>query len=225
MTAAVVAAVVPAQAGPRDEQVDAGRLSRALASFQLVARFQAGDREAFGEIYEQYHRPVLLYLSRKLGSRAEAEDLAQDVFVRALSRLDRVQWQGADLGAWLVTIARNLAADHFKSARYQREWLSDDLFAWANDRPTDGQQPRKHERPATDDPEQETVDYLTRLELLKALKRLTGEQHEVLVLRFLRGLTVQETARAMGKQEGAIKALQYRAVRALARLVDAEAVR
>ncbi|MDM4720958.1 sigma-70 family RNA polymerase sigma factor [Micromonospora sp. WMMA1363] len=174
----------------------------------LVERAQAGETEAFGLIYDRYVDTVFRFIYFRVGNRQLAEDLTSDTFLRALKRIGSFTWQGRDLGAWLVTIARNLVADHFKSGRYRLEVTTGDVLdADREDRGPEGS------------PEAAVVEHITNVALLSAVKQLNPEQQECIVLRFLQGFSVAETARAMGKNEGAIKALQYRAVRALARLL------
>jgi len=174
----------------------------------LVERAQAGESEAFGLIYDRYMDTVFRFIYFRVGNRQLAEDLTADTFLRALKRIGSFTWQGRDLGAWLVTIARNLVADHFKSGRYRLEVTTGDVLdADREDRGPEGS------------PEAAVVDHITNVALLGAVKQLNPEQQECIVLRFLQGFSVAETAQAMGKNEGAIKALQYRAVRALARLL------
>jgi RNA polymerase sigma-70 factor (ECF subfamily) len=168
----------------------------------LVQRAQTGDAQAFGELYDRYVDTVYRYIYYRVGQVQLAEDLASETFLRALRRIDSFSWQGKDIAAWFVTIARNLIADHFKSSRFKLEMSTADLLS-AGD------------RPSGDSPEASVMASLTNATLLEAVKRLGAEQQECLVLRFLQGLSVTETALAMGKNEGAIKALQYRAVRAL----------
>jgi RNA polymerase sigma-70 factor, ECF subfamily len=174
----------------------------------LVERAQAGDSAAFGLIYDRYVDTVFRFVYFRVGNRQLAEDLTSDTFLRALKRIGSFTWQGRDLGAWLVTIARNLVADHFKSGRYRLEVTTGDVLdADREDRGPEGS------------PESAVVDHITNVALLTAVKQLNPEQQECIVLRFLQGFSVAETAQTMGKNEGAIKALQYRAVRALARLL------
>nr|WP_246382363.1 ECF subfamily RNA polymerase sigma factor, BldN family [Micromonospora jinlongensis] len=174
----------------------------------LIERAQAGESEAFGLIYDRYVDTVFRFVYFRVGNRQLAEDLTSDTFLRALKRIGSFTWQGRDLGAWLVTIARNLVADHFKSGRYRLEVTTGDVLdADREDRGPEGS------------PEAAVVEHITNVALLTAVKQLNPEQQECIVLRFLQGFSVAETARAMGKNEGAIKALQYRAVRALARLL------
>jgi RNA polymerase sigma-70 factor (ECF subfamily) len=194
--------------GPR---LDPGRTDptdAAREAWKLVERAQAGDTEAFGLIYDKYVDTVFRFIYFRVGNRQLAEDLTSESFLRALKRIGTVTWQGRDLGAWLVTIARNLVADHFKSGRYRLEVTTGDVLdADREDRGPEGS------------PESAVVDHITNVTLLTAVKQLNPEQQECIVLRFLHGFSVAETAQAMSKNEGAIKALQYRAVRALNRLL------
>ncbi len=178
----------------------------------LVARAQSGEAEAFGLLYDRYVDLVYRYIYYRVGSPTLAEDLVSETFLRALRRIDSFTWQGRDFAAWLVTIARNLIADHFKSGRYRLEITTEDILESGPAQTTDG-------------PESAVLDSMTNETLLAAVKQLNPEQQECIVLRFLQGLSVSETALAMGKNDGAIKALQYRAVRALARLLPEDAVR
>lgn len=168
----------------------------------------AGDRDAYGRLYARYHPFVLRFVRVRVGNPRLAEDLTADVFTRALARIGTFVWQGRDPGAWFLTIARNLVADHFKSGRYRHEVVSEDVSEHGGTHLADFD--------AAVNPELATIRYLDAVEALVAVKSLTPDQRQVLVLRFLYGLNVAETARAMGKQEGATKALQYRAVRAAA---------
>jgi RNA polymerase sigma-70 factor (ECF subfamily) len=174
----------------------------------LVERAQKGESEAFGLIYDRYFDTVFRFIYFRVGNRPLAEDLTSDTFLRALKRIGSFTWQGRDLGAWLVTIARNLVADHFKSGRYRLEVTTGDVL--------DADQA---ERGPEGTPELAVIDHITNVDLLTAVKKLNPEQQECIVLRFLHGFSVAETAQTMGKNEGAIKALQYRAVRALHRLL------
>lgn len=185
-----------------NDQVDGDEVA------DLVARAQDGDQSAFGEIYDRYNETVYRYIYFRVNNAQLAEDLASETFLRALRRISSFTWQGRAFGAWLVTIARNLVVDHFKSGRYRLEIVKPDVLG--SDSPeTD---------PATS-PETAALEKLTNATLLTAVKKLNPDQQECIVLRFLQGFTVAETARTMGKNEGAVKALQYRAVRTLARLL------
>jgi RNA polymerase sigma-70 factor (ECF subfamily) len=195
----------PVRPSPQDATGDVWR---------LVERAQEGDANAFAQIYERYLDTVFRFIYFRVTNRQLAEDLTAETFLRALKRIGSVSWQGRDLGAWLVTIARNLVADYFKSGRYRFEVSTGDVLdadggGWA-----DAQQ-----RGPEGSPEVAVVDHITNVALLQAVQKLNPEQRECIILRFLQGFSVAETAQAMGKNEGAIKALQYRAVRALHRLL------
>ncbi|WP_255955675.1 ECF subfamily RNA polymerase sigma factor, BldN family [Streptomyces odontomachi] len=171
---------------------------------ELVERAQAGEAEAFGRLYDQYSDTVYRYIYYRVGGKATAEDLTSETFLRALRRIGTFTWQGRDFGAWLVTIARNLVADHFKSSRFRLEVTTGEMLD-ANE--------------VERSPEDSVLESLSNAALLDAVRRLNPQQQECVTLRFLQGLSVAETARVMGKNEGAIKTLQYRAVRTLARLL------
>jgi RNA polymerase sigma-70 factor (ECF subfamily) len=175
----------------------------------LVAAAQAGDAEAFGLLYDRYVDLVYRYVYYRVGGKALAEDLVSETFLRALRRIGTFEWQGRDFAAWLITIARNIVADHYKSGRFRLEVSTADMID--ADRATDG-------------PEDSVLDGITNASLLDAVKKLNSEQQECVVLRFLHGMSVIETAQAMGKSEGAIKALQYRAVRTLGRMLPKELI-
>ena len=174
----------------------------------LVERAQAGEAEAFGRLYDQYSDTVYRYIYYRVGGKATAEDLTSETFLRALRRISTFTWQGRDFGAWLVTIARNLVADHFKSSRFRLEVTTGEMLD-ANE--------------VERSPEDSVLESLSNAALLEAVRKLNPQQQECVTLRFLQGLSVAETARVMGKNEGAIKTLQYRAVRTLARLLPDDA--
>ena len=196
-------------APPADRTGPAGRRGPGPAqAYLLVQRVQGGDAEAFGELYDGYVDQVFRYLLYRLPDRQLAEDLTSETFLRALRRIDGFTWQGRDVGAWLVTIARNLVADHYKSSRHRLEVVAEDVAAvpGATTRLAPG-------------PEQLVLAAMQDAVLLAAVRRLGAEQQECIVLRFLQGLSVSETASVMGKNDGSVKALQYRAVKALGRLL------
>lgn len=168
----------------------------------LVDLARHGDAEAFGQLYDHYVATVYRFLYYRVGAHALAEDLTSETFFRALRAMGSFRWQGKDFGAWLVTIARNLVADHFKSGRYRLEVSTDEILS--HDTMTAGL-------------EDGVITGMTNEILIDALRRLPSEQQECLVLRFLQGMSIADTAKALGRSEGAIKQLQLRAVRKLAK--------
>ena len=189
----------------------------------LVARAQAGDREAFGELYRQYFETVYRFVARRCGRAGTvAEDITTDTFVKAIQHLGRFEWQGRDLAAWLVTIARNLLADHNKSAKCRLEFpagssreLRHDIDATPHDFAR-----RSTWRSIVDgdeSPSHIAVDRVRRTQLLAAIGRLLPSHRAVIMLRFYLDLSIKETAAALRMNEGAVKGVQSRAVQALAR--------
>jgi RNA polymerase sigma-70 factor (ECF subfamily) len=173
-------------------------------AWSLVKAAQEGDMAAFGDLFDRYYDVVFRYVLFRTGDRALAEDLTQETFVRALRRISSVSYQGRDIGAWFVTIARNLIFDHVKSSRYRLEQTTSEMIEFS---------------PSTGGPEQQVLDLATNDELLRCVRKLNPDQQECIQLRFLQGLSVAETAEIMDRNEGAVKALQHRAVRRLAQLL------
>jgi RNA polymerase sigma-70 factor, ECF subfamily len=180
---------------------DEAEANRLIALVELARK---GDSEAFGLLYDHYHPQVYRFLYYRVGSQTLAEDLTSDTFFRALRSMSSFRWQGKDFGAWLMTIARNLTTDHYKSGKNRLELTTEDMSA--------------HDS-ATEGPESAVLATLTNEALMAALRKLPVEQQECLVMRFLQGLSIAETARTMGRSDGAIKQLQLRAVRNLAKLM------
>ncbi|GAA3242133.1 sigma-70 family RNA polymerase sigma factor [Actinocorallia longicatena] len=171
----------------------------------VVERARAGCREAFGELYAEYCAAVHRYVLSRTGSPALAEDLTSETFLRALRRIESFTWTGRDFGAWLLTIARNLVADHYRSGRYR--------FETVTEAPPEG---------SVEGPERDVLDAFGRAMLLAAVVDLGEEQRQCVELRFFAERTVAETATIMDRKSGAVKALQHRAVRSLARRLPAD---
>jgi RNA polymerase sigma-70 factor (ECF subfamily) len=172
---------------------------------RLVEASQRGDPEAFGSLFDVYYGPVYRYVAARVGRPSDAEDLAQLVFVKALEALPRYESRGVPFGGWLFKLARNVVIDHI---RMRRETAPLDLVV---ERPHPAQGP---DELAVLRQELESVAF--------ALRRLTPEQREAIELRFFAGLSAKEAAEAMGRQEGTIRGLQFRAIAALRRELGIE---
>ena len=183
---------------PPGEQADALRVSA------LVDLARGGDSEAFGQLYDFYQPSVYRFVYYRVATSQLAEDLTSETFFRALRAISSFQWQGRDFGAWLMTIARNLVVDHYKSARSRLETSMPSI----GDREETAASPEEH-----------VLRSLTNELLREKLAELPGDQQECLVLRFLNSYSIAETAKVLGKSDGAVKQLQLRAIRNLARLM------
>ena len=165
---------------------------------------QAGDGAAFGLLYDRYVDVVFRFVYYRVNDRGLAEDFTSETFLRALRRISTISYQGRDIGAWFITIARNIVLDHMKSARHRLEITTSDTLEGKESSPS---------------PESAVIEAMTSDRLMAAVQQLGDEQRECVMLRFMQGFSVSETAAVMGKNDGAIKALQHRAVRKLADLV------
>ncbi len=167
---------------------------------RLVVEARDGDAFAFGRIFDLYARPIYRFVASRVGRPSDAEDLTQLIFVKALEALPRYEARGVPFGGWLFKLARNAVIDH---ARTHREQVALDA---AEDRPLDDAGPEAIAVLRDD------LDAVAR-----ALTELTEDQREVIELRFFAGLSAREAAHAMGRQEGTIRGLQFRAIASLRR--------
>ncbi len=171
----------------------------------LVRRAQAGDQAAFVEIYERCQPSVHTYIFYRVGDPALAEDLTAEVFVRLVSKIHTFVRPERPILAWLYTIAAHLVTDHHRrNGRIKRVPLHPNLRSDEADHLHLMQQ------------------QLTQARLAAALQRLTEEQRQVILFKFVEGRNNAEVAALLGKNEGAIKALQHRALAALRRLLEGE---
>ena len=168
----------------------------------VIDRARSGDRAAFAELYDAHVDSVYRYLLYRVREPSDAEDLCSEVFTRAFANIHRYRWQGKSFLAWLYTIARNAVTDRRRRERPTVE--IDNAFGLAEEGPT------AHERAVHG----EAVDALR-----GAVRHLTSEQQEVLVLRFVENRSSREVAKMLGKNEGAIRALQFRALGRLRKLM------
>lgn len=181
-------------------------LPHTTAEQRLVARARDGSPEAFAALYDRYHRQVFAFVQHRVRNTALAEDVTSETFLRALRGIGTFSCRGGAFGAWLTVIARNIVIDHYKSGPARREVFPGEVVHGD-----------LHERAAED----RVIEAHTHAALWAAVGRLSSLQQECVTLRFRRGMSVAETARIMGKREGAVKTLTHRAVRSLARSLPA----
>ncbi len=168
----------------------------------VIDRARNGDKLAFAELYDTHVDSVYRYLLYRVREPADAEDLCSEVFTRAFANIHRYRWQGKSFLAWLYTIARNAVTDRRRRDRPTVE--IDNAYGLSDEGPT------AHDRAIHG----EAVDALR-----GAVRHLTTEQQEVLVLRFVENRSSREVAKMLGKNEGAIRALQFRALGRLRKLM------
>jgi RNA polymerase sigma-70 factor (ECF subfamily) len=169
----------------------------------LIIRAKARDPEALTEIYHRYHAGIERYIYHRVQDVELAQDIAADVFVRMLERIDRFEDRGWPISAWLYRIARDRSIDVL---RRQSTHATIPIQPWH------GQ---------ADGPEETVIRTLEYDELRPLLDSLTSDQRSVIELRFWGELDIQATAARLERTEGAVKGLQHRAVNALNRLIAA----
>lgn len=162
----------------------------------VVDAARAGDEAALAELYKLYFPRVYRYILARMGNPYDAEDLTEEVFLRVLHAIERFQWREAPFSAWLFRIAHNavISQRRKEGARGRSSPLSEALSV-------DSQ-----------GPDEMVENRLALKEIMKAAETLPEAQRRVISLRFAAGLTVAETARAMGKGEGNVKVIQHKAI-------------
>ena len=164
----------------------------------LVRRAKQRDQKAFAELYEEHFDRIYRYVALRIGDKTEAEDMTQQVFLKALQSISSFKWQGIPFAAWLFRIAHNQVVDYLRKKNKQAAILLDESLV-SND----------------SNPQLLVERSLDIEQLLLATKRLTEAQREVISLRFAGELSIAQAAKTMGKIQGAVKALQHSAIVAL----------
>jgi RNA polymerase sigma-70 factor, ECF subfamily len=167
----------------------------------IVKNAQNGNKRAITELYEHYKPTIYRYLYYRMGEKQLAEDMTTEVFIKVIKSIHRYRLNHSPFQAWLFCIARNLAIDYFRihKTRLQVE-LSDILVA-------------EHEKT-----EAIVERRLTFQQLHTGLLKLTSDQCDVIVMRFLAEMPINEVALTLNKSVGAVKALQVRGLQALQRM-------
>jgi len=165
----------------------------------LVQRARQGEQEAFAQLYESHFDKIFRYVVLKIRNQAEAEDMAQQVFIKAYESIGSYQSQGVPFTAWLFRIAHNQMVDYVRKQSKKQTVPLDESLQIKDD----------------SDVEHEVEVKIEMEKVVLATAKLTKAQREVISLRFAGGLSITEAAKTMRKSEGAIKALQHSAIMAL----------
>jgi RNA polymerase sigma-70 factor, ECF subfamily len=169
----------------------------------LIRQAREGSREAFGMLYERHRATIARYVAARIRDASDSEDLTEAIFESAWRAMGRYREQGVPFLAWLYRLAHNRVVDHYRALR-----------------PTVTLIPEVHESiEDTGAPLDLNIDSA---DLLRALHALTADQRDVIVLRFIQGMSGREVAQAMDKREDAIRALQFRALATLRRILAGE---
>lgn len=164
------------------------------ADERLLVEAAQRDPARFSDLYDQHFQRVYAFFSGRIRERNFAEDLTSEVFHKALANLPSYQWRGVPFSAWLMRIAHNALADHFKRAA--------------------------REIPGRDDlPEPsrkaEQEDFGDRARLFRLVDQLSADQRQVIFGRFVEQKSIREIAQQLRRSEGAVKQLQFRALQTL----------
>lgn len=172
---------------------------------ELLSAAMAYDEAALGELYDRYETKIYTYIYRRTGDEMLAEDMTAQVFIKMLQAIrDEKAWHSSFSG-WLYRIAHNLVIDYYRQRDRHSQVSLDDNPTLSDE---------------NDNPVENVAAQMEAEQVRFAMRQLTEEQAEVLSLRFLEGYSIQEVALMMDKTEGAIKALQYRAVATLRQLLE-----
>ena len=174
----------------------------------LVKQAQSGSAAAFSALYEHYYDSIFRYVSFRTGNIAEAEDITAEVFVRMIESIHRFKWKGYPFSSWLFRIAHNLVVDFYRKKGRR------------NVVPMDSAPPIVET--AVFDVDARMDVELAMGDVRKAMESLTELQREAITLRFAAGLSISETAKAMGRKDNAVKALQHAGLKKLRRTLCAE---
>ena len=178
---------------------------------QLLERAKRRDAAALDRLYLLYVDKVYRYIWFRVGEQALAEDLAMDVFVRLVEHISSFripsEQQVAAFSAWVFFFAGNRITDHFRRQARSDRFTENKMQELAGSDQTSSGSSRL-DRMATQD------------ELRQAMASLNDSQRQVLYYRFVADLSSAQTARAMKKSEGAVKALQHRALENLRRVLS-----
>lgn len=177
-------------------------LSRQYDDEHLIRKSKNGDAEAFGELYERYAEVIFRYVYSHLDSRLDAEDLTEDIFMRAWKALDKYDERGLPFSAFLFRSARNSLIDYYRQHKPLQS--IEDLELHSNE----------------PDPEELVSDRLSNADLKKAITGLREDYRSVLIFRFLSGYSPEETAQVMQRSIGAVRVLQHRALLALKEVLE-----
>lgn len=171
---------------------------------RLLRQAQRGDGEAFAALYRAHVQAIYRYIAYRVNDSHMAEDLTADVFTKALQSLGRYEDQGKPFVAWLYRIARARVIDHYR--RTDRRPAESDV----------------EDEPLPIDPDMDApmIRRQAAQALRAAIAELTDDQQQVIILRFVEGHRIETVAQLLGKQPNAIKALQHRALRALANRLE-----
>lgn len=194
---------IAARRAARDAAASGAAPPPELDETTLIQHARGGSREAFGHLYERHRATIARYVAARIRDPSDSEDLTEAIFESAWRAMGRYREQGVPFLAWLYRLAHNRVVDHYRALRPMVTLI-----------------PEVHE--SIEDASAPLELNIDSADLLKALHALTDDQRDVIVLRFIQGMSGREVAQAMDKREDAVRALQFRALATLRRILAGE---
>lgn len=172
--------------------------------YQLIKNAKCGDSGSFGLLYDRYTAQIYRFILLKVSHKEIAEDLTHEVFLSAWQNIDNYHFQGHPFSTWLYQIARNRVIDHYRTQKinFSLETVQEDFFQ-------------------VDQSFDRLLDQQISLNQIKtALKQLTEEQQNIVILRFVEDLSPSEISQILHKSEGAVRLMQHRAIQKLKEIIE-----
>ncbi|MGD2253460.1 MAG: RNA polymerase sigma factor [Anaerolineales bacterium] len=170
---------------------------------EMVARAIKGDVDAFGDLYQRHLPSIYRYLYYRLGEVLEAEDLTENVFLKAWQGLKSFKKGKGSFRTWLYRVAHNTLIDHYRTMKQESPL-----------------QPIEELEAPSPRPEEQVIAKERSQGLARAIARLKPEFQEILTLRFINGMSHMEAGQVMGRSSGAVRVLQHRALKALGEILE-----
>jgi RNA polymerase sigma-70 factor (ECF subfamily) len=170
----------------------------------LVDRAIKRDKEAFAKLYDRYIDLVFRHIRYRIEDAKEAEDLAQEVFIKAWMAINKYKRTEVPVKAWLMTIARNLVYDYYKSKKKTTSLDEAEDIA----------------EPESDNAIEKIEQADSEERLKRSIQKLGGDKQKVIMMRYIDGFSLQEIAKTLNKSEGAVRVIQFRALHDLKDILE-----
>lgn len=171
----------------------------------LINGAVSGDADDFGRLYDLYVERVYRHIYYRVGNTKDAEDLTQQVFIRAWKAIGRYQKTTSPFLAWLMRISRNLVIDYYRSKK-DITYLDSELVF----------------KDSASNPERLAEEHFNQQQLRKVILQLPDDQQQVILMSFIEGFTYAEIASTLGKREGTVRVILHRALKKMRQMLEVE---